>query len=239
MALSVQYTDSQAKRFTYWLIAAEGVFAVAYVIIHIWSPGLTWGPFRPLFNLDKENSLPTWFSVVQLFAVGVLLLLTTVNNRQQDYLSNVALTIAGLLFIGLSADEGAQLHENLTYVARDLGFSQLSFVGEYGAWIIVYAVLGITGLSLGAKHLVSLWRHFRPVAVLGLAGLVTYVIGAVGFEIASFPFRDSEDTLTLNLIAVVFEELFEMVGVSIILYATLVLANRLSATRHRVSEDYG
>jgi hypothetical protein len=231
MALSVQYSDSQAKRAIYWLVAVEGVFAVAYVVIHIWLPDLTWGPFRPIFNLDKENSLPTWFSVVQLFTVGAVLLLAVANNRQEDYLSNFALTIAGLLFIALSADEGSQLHENLTYVARDLGLSQISFVGEYGAWIIVYAVLGIVGVFLGAKHLGSLWRNFKPVAVLGLVGSVTYVMGAVGFEIASFPFRDSEDTLTFNLIAVVFEEFFEMVGVSIILYATLVLANRLSAAR--------
>jgi hypothetical protein len=231
MALSVHYTDSQAKQTLYWLAAVEGMFAVAYVVIHIWLPEITWGPFRPIFNLDKENSLPTWFSVVQLFTVGALLLVTAVNNRQEDYLSSFALTVAGLLFIALSADEGSQLHENLTYVARHFGLSEIWFVGEYGAWIIVYAVLGIAGMSLGAKHLGSLWRNFRPVAVLGMTGLVTYVIGAVGFEVASFPFRDSEDTLALNLIAIVLEEFLEMVGVSIILYATLFLANRLAAAR--------
>ena len=234
MALSVRYTDSQAKQAIYWLIAVEGVFAVAYVVIHIWLPEITWGPFRPIFDLDRETSLPTWFSVVQLFTVGALLLLTAVNNRQEDYLSSFALTVAGLLFIALSADEGSQLHENLTYVARHLGLSEISFVGDYGAWIIVYAILGIVGMSVGARHLGSLWRNFKPVAVLGMAGLVTYVMGAVGFEIASFPFRDSKDTLTLKLIAVVFEEFLEMVGVSIILYATLLLANRLSAARDSV-----
>ncbi|MEX2124579.1 MAG: hypothetical protein WD795_11865 [Woeseia sp.] len=186
---------------------------------------------RPLFDLDSEKSLSTWFSAIQLFAVGALLFLAAMNNGQKEYLSNFALTVAGLVFIWLSADEDVQLHENLTYMARHFGLSRISFVGEWGAWIIAYAALGLLGVALGAKHLNALWRHFNSVAVVGLAGAVTYVIGAVGFEIASFPLRNSEATLTLNLIAVAFEEFFEMVGISIILYATLILANRLSTAR--------
>lgn len=228
MPLSIPYTDLQAKRVIYWLIAVEIGFALAYVVIHIWLPELTWGPFLPLSDLGGEKSLPTWFSVVQLFAVGALLFLAAMNNRQKEYLSNFALIVAGLAFTSLSADESAQLHEKLD---RHLALSEMFFAGEYGAWIIAYAVLGTLGVALGGKHLILLWRHFRSVAVVGLAGAVTYVVGAVGFEIASFPFRNSKDTLTLNLAAVTFEEFLEMAGVSIILYATLILANRLSTTR--------
>lgn len=231
MPLSVQYTDRHAKRVIYWLIGVECGFALAYVVIHILQPGLPWGPLRPLFNLNYEKSLSTWFSVIQLFSVGALLFLAAMNNRQKEYLSNFTVTVAGLIFILLSADEAAQLHENLGYTLKRFGLHRLSFVGQWGAWIIAYVALGLLGLALGAKHLYALWRHFRSVAVVGLVGAVTYVIGAVGFEIVSFPFRNSDATLTLNVIAVTFEEFFEMVGVSIILYATLILANRLSTRR--------
>jgi hypothetical protein len=229
MPPAVRYTDLQAKRAVYWLIAVEFVFALAYIVIHIRLPELTWGPLRPLFNLDGEKSLPTWFSVVQLFAVGQLLFLAAMNNRQKEHLSNFALIVAGLLFVFLSADEGAQLHENLTYVTREVGLSRLSFVGEWGGWIVAYAVLGVLGVALGAKHLNALWRHFRSVAVVGLTGAAMYVVGAVGFEIASFPLRNSEGTSTLHLAAVTVEEFLEMTGVSVILYATLMLVNRLSS----------
>lgn len=227
MPLSIRYSDLQARQLTYWIIAVECAFAVAYLVIHIWNPELSWGPLRPLFDLNRENSLPTWFSTTQLFTVGVLFVLAAMNNRQKAFLSNSALLVAGAGFILLSADEGAQLHEHLDYMARHFGRQSLLFGGKWGAWILVYVAFGLLVVALGAKHLKALWRNFNSVAVVMLAGAVVYVTGAAGFEIASFPFRNSGTNLDLSTI--VLEEFLEMLGVSIILYATLILASRLSA----------
>lgn len=59
MSLSIQYTDLQAKHVIYWLVAIEFGFALAFIVIHILLPNLPWGPFGPLFDLDREVSLPT------------------------------------------------------------------------------------------------------------------------------------------------------------------------------------
>jgi hypothetical protein len=226
--LSLHYSDAGARHLFYWLIAVELGFALAYVAIHILWPELTWGPFRPLSDLDGENSLSTWFSVVQLFFVGALLIFAALNNQRKHQLSNVALTIAGLVLIVLSIDEEAQLHENLGYTARSFGLDELPLVGRWMAWIWAYAAIGILALGFAAKHLIALWTHFRPAAVIGLAGAMIYLIGAIGFEIVSFPFRGSEDTRTMQNIAQTIEEFLEMLGVSVVLYATLNLASRLS-----------
>ena len=231
MSLAIHYTDAQARRAVYWVVAIDCAFALAYIVIHIWQPELPWGPLRPLFDLDREISLPTWFSVVKLFAVSAVLFLAALNNRQKEYLSTFPLMVAGLIFVWLSADEGAQIHENITYMARHFGQEWMLFSGEYGAWMIVYAALGLLGMALGVKHLIALWRHYNFVAQVGLTGAAIFVIGAVGFEIASFPLRESEATLTLKLITVVFEEFFELFGITVILYATLILAKRLSTSR--------
>ena len=74
----------------------------------------------------------------------------------------------------------------------------------------------------------ALWKHFRPVAVVGGAGALLYVVGAVGFEIASFPFRDSAATYDLQLMAQTIEEFLEMLGVTVILYAALTLTGWVS-----------
>lgn len=232
MSLSIQYTDLQAKHIVYWLVAIECGFALAFVVIHILLPGLSWGPFGPLFDLDREVSLPTWFSVIQLFVVSALLFIAAMNNRHREYLSNFAVIIAGMIFLWLSADEGAQIHERIEFIARYFGQDWLLYDGRWGAFIAVYFVLGLVGLALGAKHLIALWRHYRSVFNIGLVGAAVYIIGAAGFEIASFPFRDSQETLTLKLIMVVFEEFLEMLGITIILYATMILASRLSTPPH-------
>lgn len=226
MSLSIRYTDLQARRIAGGLVAIELLFAVTYVVIHIVAPDLSWGVFRGLFDLDDERSLTTWFSVIQLFVIGAVLLLAAANNRRQQDLSNFALIAAGLLFIWLSADEGSQLHERLTYMARHFGLSELSFVGEYGAWIVAYAVLGSIAVALGIRHIGAVWRHFRPVAVTGFGGFTMFLVGAVGFEMASFPFRESDETLTQ--VAVTIEEFLEMAGASVVLYASLILASRVS-----------
>lgn len=232
MALSIQYTDRQARRAILWIIALECFFALAYIVIHILHADLRWGPLRPLFNLDGENSLPTWMSVIQLFAVATLLFLAAANNRQQVHVPNAILLIAGLVFVWLSADEQAQLHENLTYQSRRLGMDEFAAIGPWGAWIYAYAALGVLGLALCWKYVRALWRHFRPVAVVGLAGAAVYIAGAAGFEAASFPIRESADTHSIHLVMIAFEELLEMIGVSVILYAALTLANRLSVPSH-------
>jgi hypothetical protein len=136
-----------------------------------------------------------------------------------------------------SADEAAQIHENLTYLARDRGLNEIWWVGQWGAWIYAYSALGLIGLALGARHLRALRRHSREAAIFGLAGAATYVTGAVGFEIASFPFRNSEETLTLKLLAVTVEEFLEMVGVTIILNTTLLLGLDLSRSSRSTPES--
>jgi hypothetical protein len=191
-------------------------------------PESTWGPLRPLTDLDGENSLSTWFSVTQLFVVGAVLMIAAVVNQRSYLLASRALVAAGLVFIALSIDEEAQIHENLTYTAKHFGAHQLPFVGQWNAWIVAYAALGLLATVLAAKHLMALWKHFRPVAVVGGAGALIYVIGAVGFEIASFPFRGSVATRNLQLLAQTIEEFLEMLGVSVILYAALTLTSRVS-----------
>ena len=231
MSLSITYDRAQARRAAFGLAAIEGGFALAYVVVHILFPERAWGPLRPFFDLDGEKSIPTWFSTIQLFAVGALLFLAAANNRQELYLASAGLYIAGLVFVFLSADEAVQIHENLTYMSRDAGLSELSFIGHWGAWIVAYAVLGLIGLAFGARHLWALWRNFRPIAVWGMVGAFIFFLGAVGFEIASFPFRNSAEAETIELSAIAIEEFLEMLGVTIILYATLVLANQLSQVR--------
>lgn len=235
MSLTLEYDRRSARLLLYGLVALECAFVAAYVLIHIVAPEQAWGPLRPFFDLDSERSVPTWFSVLQLFCIGALLLIMAQNHGLDRRLSATALTIAGVVFIALSADEGIELHENLTYQVRRTRLAEIAIIGQWSAWIVAYALVGLVGLALAWSQLRALWRHFRPVASAGFAGAAIFVLGAVGFEIAGYPFRGSADTEKLELAMTAIEEFLEMLGVSLMLYATLLLANGLVAPHGEIA----
>ena len=94
-ALSLRFSDFHARRAVHCLIAVEFGLALAYVLIHVLLPDSTWGPLRPLTDLDGENSLATWFSVTQLFIVGATFVVAAFINQRAHLLPRRALVAAG------------------------------------------------------------------------------------------------------------------------------------------------
>ena len=92
----------------------------------------------PLFQLDWEQSLPTWYSSLTL-AFSALLLFTIYRTKSasRDDFSRYWLGLA-VIFASLSADEASSIHENFEALVRqnvsDLGLA-------FGQWTLVYAPL--------------------------------------------------------------------------------------------------
>ncbi len=129
-----------------------------------------------------------------------------------------------------SFDEGAAIHEKITIAARKLELTWLMFKGDHGAWIIIYSVIAIPAVLLAARYFRMAWRHFRRESLIALCGAALFVTGAVGLEIISYLFLRSESTENLYKAEVVCEEFFEMSGISIILYAVVLLATTITST---------
>ena len=89
-----------------------------------------------LFDLDSETSIPTWFSVIQLFMIGLIPLLIAFSQTTVPPPSKGGLTLFGLGFIYLSMDEGSVIHEKLTYVFYNNPLVPY-FHGTHGIWIVV------------------------------------------------------------------------------------------------------
>src|SRR6185436_18970119 len=62
---------------------------------------------RYIFDLSSEGNIPTWFSVVQLAATSLALLVTFFVHRGKGRLPWLML---GVLFLYLSLDEATDLH---------------------------------------------------------------------------------------------------------------------------------
>lgn len=211
------YSAVDAKKLLAILLGIELLLVSAYVLTHIIVPGPSLGPLRNFLDVDREVSIPTWFSSMQLFALGVVLLLQANRSKQ---LSGFFILVA-LGFIFLSMDEAAAIHDNFYRSAQRLTLPWIEGE-EYLLWMAAYLAIAITGLSIGYRPGFFLWRHFRGETLWVIAGAALFVGGGIGLEIVThYLVRIAVDTRFL--LAVAAEEFFEMAGVSIMLYGFMLL----------------
>jgi hypothetical protein len=221
------YSSMDAARVLALLLAIDSLLLVSYCLAHIIVPELHWGPLRELIDFDLESAIPTWFSTVQLFSIGALLLfMARLPTPLRWYL---ILFGAGFLF--LSMDEAAEVHERIVGTARTLRWRWLlwlTFDGSHKAWMIPYVILGL-GVALACyRFFILAWRSFRREALIAAAGLGIFAAGGIGFEQLTFRFYDHPSG-TPFLWAIAGEEFFELLGMSVVLYGVLLANLKLAA----------
>ncbi len=227
MVIGIDYTERHARRTLYTLLAVELAFLVASLVMFVAAPDVRWGPLAELLDVNRESSIPTWFSSTQLFVIGAALLLMARTARRDDGVPGT-FAMSGLLFVALSLDEGAGVHERISNGARALGLDWLLFEGRFGAWVVVYAIFALGLLIVGTRRLRELVRAFPREMRVATAGLAVLVAGAVGLEVLSY-FLVTGEHAGWYRVEVAVEEFFEMSGVSLVLYAVLLAARRGAA----------
>lgn len=240
----MRYTPPALKTVFVYLVGVEVALTLAHVLVHVLAPEVRWGPLRALFDLDAEASIPTWFSTVQLFVISGVLFVTSGHLRQRDrrerqrdrrVLSSLFVA-GGFFFLFLSMDEGAAIHEKVTPVARKLDWDWLLFAGQHGGWMTLYlAVAAVLALALH-RYLFVLWGRFRREMQVALRGAAVYLIGAMLFETFSYLFVLPQGRMGLHEVQVTFEEFLEMFGVTLMLYAALLMNHAASGVPPRHSD---
>jgi hypothetical protein len=227
MQIKVISSQQEAKSIFLRLLGVDFTLAIIFVFVHILVPEIRMGLIRPLSNLSFDLSIPAWYSAIKLFVVGALLFIASRNNQYNRYLPSSFLMGLSILFTFLSADEGAAIHEKITSTVKVLNLDWLLIRG-HGAWIIIYSIISFPLIWLFIRYFRRAWKYFRRETIMALCGVSVFVTGAVILEIISYLFLRSGSTPVLYLIEVVFEEFFEMSGVSIILYSALLLNNTIT-----------
>jgi len=218
--LRLPITFQLAKRVFVSLIAIEIVFAAIFAGDYfLGSP--SWR-IHEYFNLDLEANIPAWFSSLQLFMIGFIALLTAWNQNCTTPPSRRGLTIFGLGFVFLSADEAALIHEKLTYEFHNNPLVPY-FDGVYGVWIVVYGFIGLIALAMLARDIIALFKSYPKECFIFVLGMIIFLAGAAGGETITFFHLDMSDPL-VHMIEVMVEEFLEMSGASTLLYSVLRLA---------------
>lgn len=194
------------------LVAAS---SLGQLILHLSGHDFALG-FVPRFSLAQEANVPTWYSSVALLGCAALLAVVSGVEREAGSRFVLHWKILSLVFLGLSLDEAAELHELLAGPLRGLLDAGGVF---YFAWVVPgIALVAVLALAY-ARFLAHLPASTRR---LFLAAATTFVAGAVGAEMVGGAWGEAHgfDTAGTALIWTA-EEVLEMLGVVVFVYALL------------------
>ena len=206
------------------------MFAVGIVIISAMALlGVVLDTNWLLFKLGEEGNVPTWFSSIQLFFIAVVLTAIVwpdiVRNRPASWL----LVLVPALFVYLSLDEAAALHEQIgDWIVDRSGVG----AGLPGAWVFAFVPL-VAVCTMAAA--VVFWPYLRGRPdVIGRAfvGLAIFGLAAAGLEVIGNLATDGSQLKKLLGFA---EEVGEMVAANILHWAAILVA-RHEGVRLEVGE---
>jgi len=141
------------------------------------------GSIRRLFNITREDALPSWVGTTQTFLIALTLCVIwiVVRRRCTSVWSRRGWGALTVFFFYMAVDDGAKVHERIGSTLGDV-FEDSSLVEvfpSYGWQLFVMPLFAVAGLLL----LLFLWRELtdRRGRVLLLAALTCLTL-AVGLD---------------------------------------------------------
>ncbi len=181
------------------------------------------------FDLDSEISVPTWLSQIYLFIASVLLFIIALYNKKISHKFSKHWFGLAWIFLYLSLDEGAMLHELLIDPMKQLLNISSGALGF--AWVIPFAVLFIIIALIYFPFIQHLPKKFKRLFLL--SGIV-YVFGALVIEMVGGKILTFNIPHYYYLLCVGTEELLEMIGIALFIYALLTYIKEILAKPIRV-----
>lgn len=170
--------------------------------------------FVPLFCVDEESNVPTWYSSVALLIAAAMLAVIALLHRHKGDRYAIHWALLAIVFLGLSMDEIAMLHElPIEPLRRALSAKGLL----YYTWVIPGAIFA------GAVAVIFrgfLWQLPPATRRAFLVAGITFLAGALGVEMLSGyqAYRYGEQNLPYAITTTI-EELLEMTGIVIFIDA--------------------
>ncbi len=183
-------------------------------------------------NISADSSIPTWYSSLALLLCSILLATIAATKKQQGERYALHWGLLSAIFLILSIDEVARIHETLGGVSASLatsvGFTPSGFI--YYFWVVPGAVFVLVVLLVYVRFLLHLPKG---TLLLFLVAGGVFVVGALGVEMLGSrleydviqsrgKFMNAPvNTQVMYVVAVAIEELLEMLGIVIFVYALL------------------
>jgi len=170
------------------------------------------------FDVDVEQNIPTFFSMLLLFFATLLLLVITLLERKRSAPHVIQWAILAFTFFYMTIDEITSFHEILASPIRMLlGNDNLGIF--YYAWVIPYLALVIALAIILLKFFLHLDSKIK---LTFLIAAILYVGGALGFELIGGRYYElhSGNDLTYRMYVNI-EESLEMSGSIVFIWGLL------------------
>src|SRR5215210_3795627 len=200
-------------------------------------------PLR-LFDVGEEQSIPSWFESMQFMLCSVLLAVVAVAKRQRGERYSLHWGVLSIIFLCLSLDEVATIHERMGAELQRLlhyitGFTPGGAISYF--WVVPGALFVLVVALAYLRFLFDLPKATRRRFVFAAA---LFLLGALGLEMLSAQVSSSSgaiarwvasssgggiDQASASAVPTILrggqtsiEEMFEMLGLTALIYALLV-----------------
>ncbi len=172
----------------------------------------------PLFDVDRETNIPSYFSLLLILFCALLLAVTAALEKCQSTPHGSKWAILSFGFLVMGYDEAFQVHEQLiSPMRRILGDGTLGIL--YYSWVVP----GIGLVIVLAFFFLRFLLHLpQPTRRRFLVAATLYLGGAIGLEMIAGQYveRHGKDNWEFNALATV-EESLEMAGLVTFIWALL------------------
>jgi hypothetical protein len=173
----------------------------------------------PLFDLDVEANVPSFFGALLLLMAATLIALQAHNQYAMAGRDRRRWALLALVVLAMAFDEAASAHELLTKPLR-------AALGAHGGFLhFTWVVPGAVVVLAFALAYQGFFRRLpAPVRTRVFIAGVLYLGGALGMEMiaARYAALHSIDTLFYKAVLVSIEEGMEMAGIIVLVQAMLV-----------------
>lgn len=173
--------------------------------------------FVPMFNLDTEGNIPTFYSSLILVMASLLIYWITRNEELAGSKYATQWRLMSLIFFFLALDEATQIHELLNMPLKNaFGLQGGVF---FFAWVIAGMAIVTFLAALYLRFMKDLPSRFRSQLLLAAA---FYLTGVIAFELVggNYASLHGQANMPYELIATG-EELFEITGLIILVNALI------------------
>lgn len=177
----------------------------------------------PLFDLDHEENIPTFYSAMAILLAATLAAITAGARWRTPGTGRLFWAALAAILLVMTFDEAFQLHERLTPLGRDL----LDLPHDaYFAWTLP---MGIVVLAIALAFAQFVLRLHRPVRNLIMLAAAVFLTGAMDMEILG-GLMDRDPGNVARVLVITLEETLEMLGIVLLIRALLLNLEHLGAT---------